>query len=382
MSSEKEPTKILLVVGTRPEVIKMAPVYIELRKNTNFGVRLCVTGQHSSLLELALKDFGLTPDYSLEIMEHGQTLAQLTSKGILSLEKVLEQEQPGVVLVHGDTTTTLAASMAAFYAQIPLGHVEAGLRTHNLSAPFPEELNRQIVSRIATWNFAPTELARENLLEEGVEPRSIYVTGNTVIDSLIEILNSGTNESLELIDIRSGSPLTPYLKQFVMVTLHRRENLGAALHEILDGVRRLATTNPSIEFVFPVHPNTAVRDSAERALRNIRNVLLIEPLSYQSFTQLLSVCLFVISDSGGIQEEAVALGRRILVARETTERSEGLASGLIQLVGASSQLVFECGQKLLSEPGLNTNVGVAQNPFGDGKAAERISSVLASALKS
>ena len=173
MSSEEAPTNILLVVGTRPEVIKMAPVYIELRKNTNFRVRLCVTGQHSNLLLLALKDFGLSPDYSLEIMEHGQSLAQLTSKGILSLEKVLQKEQPGMVLVHGDTTTTLAASLAAFYAQIPLGHVEAGLRTHNIKAPFPEELNRQIVSRIATWNFAPTELARENLLEEGVEPRSI-----------------------------------------------------------------------------------------------------------------------------------------------------------------------------------------------------------------
>jgi UDP-N-acetylglucosamine 2-epimerase len=256
MSSEKAPTKILIVVGTRPEVIKMAPVYLELRRNDTFSARLCVTGQHSSLLELALKDFGLSPDYSLEIMEHGQSLAQLTSKGLLGLEKVLQQEHPHAVLVHGDTTTTLVASMAAFYTQVPLGHVEAGLRTHNINAPFPEELNRQIVSRIATWNFAPTEIARENLIAEGVLPSSIHVTGNTVVDALIEVLNSVPDQTFEFVEIKSGSALNPNLQKFVMVTLHRRENLGSALQEILDGVRRLAIANPSVEFLFPIHPNT------------------------------------------------------------------------------------------------------------------------------
>ncbi len=357
----------MLVVGTRPEVIKMAPVYKSLRAEPKLQVQLCATGQHSDLLETALNDFDLTPDFSLDLMEHGQSLGSLTSRAISGLEKVLNQAKPQVVLVHGDTTTTLAAAVASFYLQIPIGHVEAGLRTRDIYSPFPEEFNRQAVSRLARWNFAPTNMARENLILEGIPAESIYVTGNTVVDALQDVLGRMPRLSYKE---SSSNP-------FVLLTFHRRENLDSGFTEILTGVLLLAQANPKIDFVFPIHPNQEVRRRVGEVLGNSANIRIIDPLGYSSFIGLLSRCLFVISDSGGIQEESVSLGKKILVARELTERGEALEGGLLQITGTSSVKIFELGQKTLSETPTHSGSRVVNFTFGDGRAAERITSILA-----
>lgn len=367
MPSNNNRVKILMVVGTRPEVIKMAPVYRELDGEPEFDVQLCATGQHSDLLETALDDFGLTPDFRLELMEHGQSLGSLTSKAILGLEKIIQQAEPKVVLVHGDTTTTLAASMAAFYAQIPVGHVEAGLRTRSIYSPFPEEFNRQAVSRIARWNFAPTQIARDNLIQEGIAEQSIYITGNTVVDALHDALGLLAGLSNEQGDTNP----------FVLLTFHRRENITSGFEEILTGVQLLSQANQNVDFIFPVHPNQEVRRAVDSVLGSIENIKLIEPLGYLSFIDLLSKCLFVISDSGGIQEEAVSLGKKILVTREVTERSEALGGDALQVTGTSSEKIYELGQRLLSAPPGNSVAKVVNFTFGDGQAAGRIASILA-----
>jgi UDP-N-acetylglucosamine 2-epimerase len=367
MSGDKKRAKILIVVGTRPEVIKMAPVYKSLKAEPNLETQLCATGQHSNLLETALDDFDLTPDFSLELMEHGQSLATLTSKAISGLEKVFQQAKPQVVLVHGDTTTTFAASVAAFYLKIPIGHVEAGLRTQDIYSPFPEEFNRQAVSRLARWNFAPTNMARDNLILEGIRAESIYVTGNTVVDALHDVLSRMPGLS------NKEDTSNP----FVLLTFHRRENLDSGFTEILTGVLLLAQANPKIEFVFPIHPNQEVRRRVGEVLGNSPNIRIIDPLGYSSFIGLLSRCLFVISDSGGIQEESVSLGKKILVARELTERGEALEEDLLQITGTSSEKIFELGQKILSGSPTHSVSRVVNFTFGDGRAAERISSILA-----
>jgi UDP-N-acetylglucosamine 2-epimerase (non-hydrolysing) len=367
MPGQNRRAKILIVVGTRPEVIKMAPVYNSLRAEPKFEVQLCASGQHSNLLDTALDDFGLLPDFRLELMEHGQSLGSLTSKAILSLEKLIQGVKPQAVLVHGDTTTTLAASMAAFYLQIPVGHVEAGLRTRNMYSPFPEEFNRQAVSRLARWNFAPTSMARENLILEGIPAHSVYVTGNTVVDALQHALGR----------ISSSTIRESFSNPYVLITFHRRENLSSGFNQILIGVLMLAQANPDVDFIFPVHPNQEVRRRVDEVLGNSKNIQVIDPLGYIPFIGLLSKCLFVISDSGGIQEESVSLGKKILVAREHTERGEALEGEFLNITGTSAEKIFEIGQRILSGAPSSSVSRVVNFTFGDGRAADRITSILA-----
>lgn len=374
--------RILIVVGTRPEVIKMAPVYLELKKHPDFEVLLCATGQHSELLTIALDDFDLSPDHRLELMQHGQRLGSLTSRALTGLEKIFDEVKPDAVLVHGDTTTTFAAALAAFYGQIPVGHVEAGLRTRDIYSPFPEEFNRQAVSRIARWNFAPTGQARQNLLDEGVDDSRIIVTGNTVVDALGLILSREVVQQIELnSDQTQGELLLKAGRKFILTTFHRRENLNDGFEEILEGVRRLAESNPTVGFVFPMHPNPEVRKRATLVLGSQSNFLLIEPLGYASFISLLARCLFVISDSGGIQEEAVTLGKKLILTRKTTERPEGLDQAGIKIAGTSSQRILELGEELLRESELTRVPQISNFTFGDGQAAKRICSTLESNLK-
>ncbi len=379
---ENKVRKILIVVGTRPEVIKMAPVYLELKKHSDFEVLLCATGQHSDLLTIALTDFDLSPDYRLELMRHGQGLAGLTSRALIGLEEIFDDVKPDAVLVHGDTTTTLAASLAAFYAQIPVGHVEAGLRTSDIYSPFPEEFNRQAVARIARWNFAPTEHSKQNLLAEGVADSRIVVTGNTIVDSLGLIIGRGVVHQIDLnSDQTNGELVLKPGGKFILTTFHRRENLNDGFVEILEGVRRLAESNPTINFVFPMHPNLEVRKRASLVLGSRSNVLLIEPLGYASFISLLARCLFVISDSGGIQEEAVTLGKKLILTRNTTERPEGLDQEGIKMAGTSSHAIQAIGEELLRETDLTVAPQISNNTFGDGQAAKRICAVLQADLK-
>lgn len=377
MTKNKDRTVILIVVGTRPEIIKMAPVHLALRNDPNFDVLLCSTGQHTDIFDLALSDFELTPDFNLELMHHGQTLSALTSRAILGIESILSSVKPHVVLVHGDTTTTLASALASFYFQIPVGHVEAGLRTKDIYSPFPEELNRQTISRIARWNFVPTDSARANLIEEGVSKETIFVTGNTIVDSLILILEKNPFPVIEIHNLeRSQGRSVDLSTAFILLTFHRRENLRDGLEAILTGVRMLAESNPEISFIWPVHPNQEVRAVASKVLGLMPNVILIQPLGYASFIQLLKHCLFVISDSGGLQEEAISLGKRVILARDNTERPEGLTNHRVQLAGKSSRLIFEIGNSLLRQKDSEPHEVIANSVFGDGKASDRIRSIL------
>jgi UDP-N-acetylglucosamine 2-epimerase (non-hydrolysing) len=381
MSSEKAPVNILIVVGTRPEAIKMAPVYQELLKEPRFVVKLCVTGQHSGLLAQALQDFELVPDYKLELMQHGQGLGSLTSRALMGLEEVLDLARPNVVLVHGDTTTTFAAALASFYAQIPVGHVEAGLRTMDIYSPFPEELNRQAVSRIARWNFAPTSQARQNLLDEGIEEARIIVTGNTIVDSirlLSEELKGGKLEESwsELKDLLGFDPKT---QKTVLITTHRRENVGDGVNNIFKAVLRLAQSHQGVRFVLPLHPNPQVRASAKE-ISGLANVSIIDPLGYRQFIQLLSASHFAITDSGGIQEEAVTLGKKVLVARVKTERPEGLAGSNLEIVGTTVNEIEKSGSRELAREQSLTELKLTTEVYGDGLASRKILESLASSF--
>jgi len=367
---------VAVVVGTRPEAIKMAPVIHALQALDEFSVRVVNTGQHRELLAGVLEIFGLTADSSLEVMKEGQSLASLTSRAILALEEEIKREQPDLVMVHGDTTTAMAAGLAAFYQGVPVGHVESGLRTRNLKAPFPEELNRQILGRIADLNFAPTEWALDNLVAESVNQK-IFMTGNTVVDSASWVYkNYLSNEKWRQEKTREMSDLDALReteKQFVLITLHRRENHGDAFSEILSAIRSLAEENPQIVFVFPVHPNPNIRKLAGAFLHGIANVALCEPKDYLEFSLLLQGCIFAISDSGGVQEEGVTFNTPVLVAREDTERPEGLASGLLHLVGSNREEILRLGQQLIDNPSRPTkSLNLDSNPFGDGRASERI----------
>jgi UDP-N-acetylglucosamine 2-epimerase (non-hydrolysing) len=377
MSSESALTKILLVVGTRPEVIKMAPVYFELTLQPKFEVLLCASGQHSDLLKLALEDFELSPDYQLELMQHGQSLGSLTSRAITGLERILEEVKPNVVLVHGDTTTTFAAALAAFYAQIPVGHVEAGLRTKDIHSPFPEELNRQAVSRIARWNFAPTAGAKQNLLDEGIDDSRITITGNTIVDSLRILSEDSVGGKLDKhrIELVNLLGFDPRAEKTVLVTTHRRENLGEGIENIFRAVGNLARADKDSRFVLPLHPNPQVRIAASE-LSFLDNVSIIEPLGYKHFMLLLSSCHFVITDSGGVQEEAVTLGKKVLVARDTSERREGMVGGQIRLIGASTDRLTQAGMQELSKPPRESKFELVSEVFGNGRASSIIQSTL------
>ena len=369
--------KILAVFGTRPEAIKMAPVILAL--GDNFDVKICVTAQHRQMLDQVLELFEITPDYDLDIMQPGQDLFDITSNVLLGVKKVLQIEEPDVVLVHGDTTTSMATAMAAFYLKIPVGHVEAGLRTYDINSPFPEELNRQITSRIATLHFAPTKIARQNLLDEKVPDSQIYVTGNTVIDALLSMV-----EKARIVDF-SDTLLKrmPFLKQeksgmprIILVTGHRRENFGLGFEEICHALSVVANENPDIHIIYPVHLNPNVREPVNRILSNLNNVHLIEPMEYLTFIKLMDLSYLILTDSGGIQEEAPSLGKPVLVMRDTTERPEAVESGTVKLVGTNKNDIVKMVNRLLTDSNFYMQMSKAHNPYGDGKAGGIICDIL------
>jgi UDP-N-acetylglucosamine 2-epimerase (non-hydrolysing) len=373
--------KIALVFGTRPEAIKMAPLAHLLMANPNcFDLRICVTGQHRELLNQAMSIFQMTPDIDLDLMRQGQDLFDVTSSVLLSMRCVYADAMPDVVLVHGDTTTAFASALAAFYSGIPVGHVEAGLRTYDLQAPFPEEFNRQGISRIARWHFSPTELNRKNLLSEGIRNEDIFVTGNTVIDALGWVLKRIERDDRLRAKIVTGlNKVLPFCwrdERFVLVTGHRRENFGDGFDQICLALQHLASHYPDIQFVYPVHLNPNVQNPVRKALGDLGNVHLLAPLEYTQFVYLLKHCYFVLTDSGGVQEEAPSLGKPVLVMREVTERPEALAAGTVQLVGASEERIYNGVRQLLDDEKHFASMARATNPYGDGQACERIVSFL------
>lgn len=363
--------KVLIVFGTRPEAIKMAPVVTELGKSLD--VKVCVTAQHREMLDQVLDLFEIIPDYDLDVMQPGQDLFDVTSNVLLGMREVLVDSSPDLVLVHGDTTTTMAVSLAAFYLQIPVGHVEAGLRTYNLRSPFPEELNRQFTSRVTDYHFAPTEQARANLLAEDVSDKQIIVTGNTVIDALLSILDKARQASFSVELLK----LLPFLAEcslprIVLVTGHRRENFGGGFEEICQALHDLAGMHPEVQIIYPVHLNPNVQEPVNRILAGVKNVQLIEPQDYLTFVKLMDISYLILTDSGGVQEEAPSLGKPVLVMRNTTERPEAVVAGTVKLVGVSRDKIIESVDQLLTSEKLYKDMVRAHNPYGDGKASLRI----------
>ncbi len=374
--------KVLTVFGTRPEAIKMAPLVHALDASPGFGSLVCVTAQHREMLDQVLKIFEIQPDIDLNLMRQGQDLFEVTSSVLSGMKKVLQEVKPDAVLVHGDTTTAMATAMAGFYTGIPVGHVEAGLRTHDLRAPFPEEFNRQVVGRVARWHFAPTEQSRQNLLAERVPSEHIHVTGNTVIDSLFWVLQrmeadperKGRVESL----VNQKLSFDWWSERFVLITGHRRENFGQGFLEICKALRSLASQFSRVHFVYPVHLNPAVQKPVYELLDSLPNVHLLPPLEYEPFLLLLNRTYLVLTDSGGIQEEAPSLGKPVLVMRELTERPEAVAAGTVRLVGANCERIVANTAELLSCSTSYAEMSKAHNPYGDGKACERILGALES----
>ena len=374
--------KIMLVFGTRPEAIKMCPLVKEFQKYPEeFETLVCVTGQHREMLDQVLQIFGVKPDFDLNIMKQGQDLYDVTSRVLVGMRDVLDEAKPDVVLVHGDTTTSMAAAMAAFYRQIPVGHVEAGLRTHNIYSPWPEEMNRQITGRIATYDFAPTPLSRQNLLDEGVDLEKITVTGNTVIDALHWVVENVMEKGYVPQD-PSVAALPRGNRRLVLITGHRRENFGEGFINICTAIRDLALKYPDVDFVYPMHLNPNVRKAVgevfgneiSRQARNDKgeNLFFIEPLDYLDFVYLMSLSYLVLTDSGGIQEEAPGLGKPVLVMRDTTERPEALEAGTVRLVGTDYGRIMAEVSALMDDPAHYQAMSQAVNPYGDGKACSRI----------
>ena len=359
--------KIMLVFGTRPEAIKMCPLVNELKTREGIETLVCVTGQHRQMLDQVLEAFSVTPDYDLSVMKDRQTLFDVTSSILLKIRDVLEAERPDVVLVHGDTSTTFVTALACFYLQIPVGHVEAGLRTHNIYSPFPEEFNRQAVSIISQYNFAPTAMARDNLLAEGKPADRIYVTGNTAIDALkTTVRDSYTHPELEW---AKGSRL-------ILITAHRRENLGEPMKHMFRAIRRVCDEHPDVKAIYPIHMNPAVREIAGEILGDDPRIHMIEPLDVLDFHNFLSRSYMILTDSGGIQEEAPSLGKPVLVMRDTTERPEGIAAGTLKLVGTEEKTIYDSFKMLLEDPAAYHSMSTASNPYGDGKASRRIADIL------
>ena len=359
--------KVMLVFGTRPEAIKMCPLVNELKKRKELQTVVCVTGQHRQMLDMVLETFDVTPDYDLSIMKDKQTLFDVTTNILNRIKEVLEKEKPNVVLVHGDTSTTFVTALACFYLQIPVGHVEAGLRTYNIYSPYPEEFNRQAVSIISKFNFAPTELSKQNLLKEGKDPNSIYVTGNTVIDALkTTVRENYTHPELEW---AKGSRL-------IMITAHRRENLGEPMRHMFKAIRRVMDEHPDVKAIYPIHMNPVVREIADEFLGGDDRIHIIEPLDVLDFHNFLSRSYLILTDSGGIQEEAPSLGKPVLVMRDTTERPEGIAAGTLKLVGTEEETIYNEFSRLLSDKEEYETMSKASNPYGDGHACERIADVL------
>ena len=359
--------KVMLVFGTRPEAIKMCPLVNELKTRPRLKTVVCVTGQHRQMLDQVLEAFHVIPDYDLSIMKERQTLFDVTTNILNSIKDVLEQEKPDVVLVHGDTSTTFVTALACFYLQIPVGHVEAGLRTYDIYSPYPEEFNRQAVGIIAKYNFAPTQMSRDNLLREGKNAESIYVTGNTAIDALkTTVRESYTHPELEW---ASDSRL-------IMLTAHRRENLGQPMHNMFRAIRRVMEEHPDVKAIYPIHMNPVVRKAAEEELGGLDRLHIIEPLDVLDFHNFLARSYLILTDSGGIQEEAPSLGKPVLVMRDTTERPEGIAAGTLKLVGTDEETIYTQFKLLLEDKNAYNAMAHASNPYGDGFACRRIADIL------
>lgn len=371
----------MLVFGTRPEAIKMGPLIQNLKSEPkHFDVQICVTGQHRQLLDQVLQTFELKPDFDLNVMKPNQEIEHVTVEVLMGMKNILESNKPDILLVHGDTTTTFAAALAGFYSGVSIGHVEAGLRTYNLKAPFPEEFNRQVTARIAKWHFAPTIKNKENLIAERVEAKKIIVTGNTVIDSLFWILkkmNADPKRSSK-VDFHLDQILKFNWKheKFILITSHRRENFGSGIKALYQSLLELSKKFSDVHFVFPLHFNPNVRTTAMDLVKDISNIHLIEPVDYEPFVRLLKHCYLVLTDSGGIQEEAPSFGKPVLVMRNTTERTEALEAGTVALVGTKKAQIINNVSRLLMSQSEYGKMSLANNPYGDGKACERILQIL------
>ena len=358
---------VMLVFGTRPEAIKMCPLVNELKTRENLRTVVCVTGQHRQMLDQVLDAFCVVPDYDLSVMKEKQTLFDITTNILNRIKNVLEEVKPDVVLVHGDTSTTFVTALACFYLQIPVGHVEAGLRTYNIYSPYPEEFNRQAVGILAKYNFAPTELSKDNLLREGKAEESIYVTGNTAIDALKTTVRA--DYSHPELEWAEGSRL-------IVITAHRRENLGQPMHNMFRAIRRIMDEHPDVKAIYPIHMNPVVRKAAQEELGGCDRIHIIEPLEVLDFHNFLARSYMILTDSGGIQEEAPSLGKPVLVMRDTTERPEGIKAGTLKLVGTDEDVIYENFKKLLNDQQAYDAMAHASNPYGDGFACKRIADVL------
>ncbi len=368
--------KILLVFGTRPEAIKMAPLVKALQKDTeHFETRVCVTAQHRQMLDQVLEVFGITPEYDLNIMAPNQDLYDITAKVLLGLREVLKDFRPDTVLVHGDTTTSMAASLAAFYMQIPVGHVEAGLRTYNMLSPWPEEMNRQVTDRICTYYFAPTEQSRANLLQENIDAKKIFITGNTVIDALlmaVDIISTTAGVKEKMAKELQEKGYTVGDREYILVTGHRRENFGDGFLHICKAIKELAALHPEMDIVYPVHLNPNVQKPVYELLSGLSNVYLISPLDYLPFIYAMQHSTLLLTDSGGVQEEAPSLGKPVLVMRDTTERPEAVEAGTVKLVGTNAEAIVSNVTALLLDKEMYKRMSETHNPYGDGQACERI----------
>ena len=364
--------KVMVVFGTRPEAIKMCPVVLALKKRKKLDVVVCVSGQHREMLSQVLDVFGVVPDYNLDIMKEKQDLFHITSEILLRFKDVLQKEKPDLILVHGDTSTTFVSALSAFYLQIPVGHVEAGLRTNDIYSPFPEEFNRRGVSIISRLNFAPTKLSRENLLKENVDPKTIFVTGNTAIDALkVTVKKDFDSDYLRWV----GD------SKLILLTAHRRENLGKPLENIFEAVNELTRRYPDIKILYPIHMNPLIRETAAKVFKDNKQIKLIDPLEPISFHNLISKSFFVMTDSGGIQEEAPSLNKPVLVLREVTERPEGVDGGTLKLVGTNKDSILEAACDLMeNKNGIFDKMSSAENPYGDGFASERIAEIVENEL--
>ena len=372
--------KILLVFGTRPEAIKMAPLVKALQKDTeHFETRVCVTAQHRQMLDQVLEVFGITPEYDLNIMAPNQDLYDITAKVLLGLREVLKDFRPDTVLVHGDTTTSMAASLAAFYMQIPVGHVEAGLRTYNMLSPWPEEMNRQVTDRICTYYFAPTEQSRVNLLQENIDAKKIFITGNTVIDALlmaVDIISTTAGVKEKMAKELQEKGYTVGDREYILVTGHRRENFGDGFLHICKAIKELAALHPEMDIVYPVHLNPNVQKPVYELLSGLSNVYLISPLDYLPFIYAMQHSTLLLTDSGGVQEEAPSLGKPVLVMRDTTERPEAVEAGTVKLVGTDAEAIVSNVTALLQDKEMYKRMSETHNPYGDGQACERIIAAL------
>ncbi|WP_295088750.1 non-hydrolyzing UDP-N-acetylglucosamine 2-epimerase [uncultured Catenibacterium sp.] len=359
--------KIMLVFGTRPEAIKMCPLVNELKKRKNIDTIVCVTGQHRQMLDQVLETFNVVPDYDLSIMKDKQTLFDITTNILNKIKKVLEDAKPDVVLVHGDTSTTFVTALACYYLKIPIGHVEAGLRTYDIYSPFPEEFNRQAVSIISNYNFAPTPKAKENLISEGKDENKIWITGNTVIDALkTTVKENYTHPELEWAKD----------SRLIFITAHRRENLGQPMHNMFRAIRRVMDEHPDVKALYPIHMNPIVRRAAEEELGGCDRIHIINPVEVFDCHNIMAKSYLILTDSGGIQEEAPSLGKPVLVMRDTTERPEGIAAGTLKLVGTDEEVIYNNFKELLENEEMYKKMSHANNPYGDGKACERIADIL------